>query len=283
MGRENHPITDEPDKDKHRRNPKFTGKLEQSTICPPFYYTFRNKEKPFPIALRTRTRDKISNLKNAISADSKELSVYVTHNSVGENTHHLVMLKKKTNDPKYRRGMTLTRNKKPSNAVSNGKHFEYPFTFFEKVQTKSSLENKFNKKPQIAVSGTRHTVTTDKNKILHRKLISNPIPFQATATPTKRINTRLTITTDKPSCSKTTETTCGYRRKKPPRPENTESSSNWLKRKDQPRIKRGRFTGRDKLAGKPMDLELSMVSEDDFQCYNTSEGKPVHISLNDEL
>ena len=90
--------------------------------------------------------------------------------------------------------------------------------------------------------------------------------------------------TEKPSCSKTAETTCGYRRKEPPRPENTESSADWLKRKEQPRNERGEFNSPDKSAGKPMDFDLSMVSEDDdFQCYNTSEGKPVHTSLDGEL
>ena len=33
-----------------------------------------------------------------------------------------------------------------------------------------------------------------------------------------------------------------------------------------------------------MDLDLSMVSdENDFQCYNTSEGKPVLVNVEDEL
>ena len=33
-----------------------------------------------------------------------------------------------------------------------------------------------------------------------------------------------------------------------------------------------------------MDLDLSMVSDgDDFQCFNTSEGKPVHTNVEDEL
>ena len=32
-----------------------------------------------------------------------------------------------------------------------------------------------------------------------------------------------------------------------------------------------------------MDLDLSMVSDDEFQCYNTSEGKPVHANVDDEL
>ena len=33
-----------------------------------------------------------------------------------------------------------------------------------------------------------------------------------------------------------------------------------------------------------MDRELSMVSDDDdFQCYNTGEGKPVHTNIDDDL
>ena len=32
-----------------------------------------------------------------------------------------------------------------------------------------------------------------------------------------------------------------------------------------------------------MKLDLSMLSDDDFQCYNTSEGKAVHTNLDDEL
>ena len=32
-----------------------------------------------------------------------------------------------------------------------------------------------------------------------------------------------------------------------------------------------------------MELDLSMVSDDDFQCYNTSEEKPVHNNPGDEL
>ena len=32
-----------------------------------------------------------------------------------------------------------------------------------------------------------------------------------------------------------------------------------------------------------MNLDLSIVSDDEFQCYNTSEGKLVHTNLDDEL
>ena len=179
--------------------------------------------------------------------------------------------------------MTFTQKQKLSNTVSNEKKTNYLFTFFKKTHTKCSLGSKFKNKPLIAVSGTKHTVTTDKNKILHRKLISNPIPFQATTTPTKRINTRLTATAEKPTCSKTVENACIYRRKEAPKPENTESNADWLKRKDQPHNGRGQFTSPDKSVGKPMDLDLSMVSDDDFQFNNTSEGKAVHANIDDEL
>ena len=241
------------------------------------------KKTPFELHFGREPGTKLSNLKNAISVDSKDLSVYITRNSADEITDHLVMSKKKTNDPKYRRGMTFTQKQKQLNTVSNEKNTNYPFTFLEKARTKCSLRSKFKNKPLIAVSGTKHTVTTDKNKILHRKLISNPIPFQATATPTKRISTRLTTTADKPSSSKTTENICAYRRKETPKPENTESSADWLRRKEQPRNERGQFTCPDKLTGKPQDLDLSMVSDDEFQCYNTSEGNPVHTNVDDEL
>ena len=241
------------------------------------------KKTPFELHFGREAGTKLSNLKNAISVNSKDLSVYITRNSAGEITDHLVMSKKKTNDPKYRRGMTFTQKQKPSNTVNKEKNTNYPFTFFGKTHTKCSLGSKFKNKPLIAVSGTKHTVTTDKNKILHRKLMSNPIPFQATTTPTKGINTRLTATAEKPTCSKTVENVCLYRRKEATKQENTESSADWLKRKDQPCNERDQFTSSDKSVGKPMDLDLSMVSGDEFQCYNTSEGKPIHANIDNEL
>ena len=242
------------------------------------------KKTPFEQHFGRKPRTKLSNLKNAISVDSKELSVYITRNSTDEITDHLVTSKKKKNDPKYRRRMTFTQNKKPSNTVSNGKNHNFPFTFYEKAHTKNSLGSKFENKPQIAIPGKKHTITTDKNKTIHRKLISNPIPFQNTATPTKRIKTRQS--TEQPSCSKTNEdgtTTCSYRRKEPPRPENTENSSDWLKRKNSQETKKDNSPAQRNQRGKPMELDLSIVSDDEFQCYNTSEGKPVHTNLDDEL
>ena len=39
------------------------------------------------------------------------------------------------------------------------------------------LDSKFKNKIQTTVSGTKHAVATDKNKIIHQKLISNPLRF----------------------------------------------------------------------------------------------------------
>ena len=114
-------------------------------------------------------------MKNTVSVDSKELSVYITCKSAGKITDYLVMLKKKTTDPKYRRGMTFTQNKKPTNTSSMEKKTNYPFTFFGKTQEKRSFGSKLENKPQTAISGTKHTVTTDKNKIIHRKFFFLPV------------------------------------------------------------------------------------------------------------
>ena len=62
---------------------------------------------------------------------------------------------------------------KKKNSVS-----EYPFNFVEKNHNRKSLEGRFQKKIQTAVTGTEHTVTTESGKLIHRKHISGPIVFQ---------------------------------------------------------------------------------------------------------
>ena len=32
-----------------------------------------------------------------------------------------------------------------------------------------------------------------------------------------------------------------------------------------------------------MDLKLSIVSDEEFECYNKSQGKPIHTNIDDEL
>ena len=54
------------------------------------------KKNLFELPFGRKPWTKMSNLKNAIWVDSKDLSVYITRNSAGEITDHLVMSKKKT-------------------------------------------------------------------------------------------------------------------------------------------------------------------------------------------
>ena len=76
---------------------------------------------------------------------------------------------------------------KKKNSVSN-----YPFKFFEKNHNKKSLEGRFQKHLQTAVKGTEHTVTTDTGKIIHRKIISDPIIFQKERKTTPKIGDTIT-------------------------------------------------------------------------------------------
>ena len=69
-------------------------------------------------------------------------------------------------------------------------------------------------------------------------------------------------------------TTGDYRRKEHPRPEKKEKSADWLKRKEQTRNERGQSTSTEKLGEKPMDLDLSFVSEEEDQCYNKINSNP---------
>ena len=60
--------------------------------------------------------------------------------------------------------------KKNDKGVSN-----YPFLFLEKKHQKSKFESAYMDKPNIAVSGTKHTVTTPNGRIIHKKCISKPL------------------------------------------------------------------------------------------------------------
>ena len=61
--------------------------------------------------------------------------------------------------------------KKNAKGVGN-----YPFLFLEKKHQSNKFESVYSDKPQLAVSGTKHTVITPNGRILHRKMISKPIP-----------------------------------------------------------------------------------------------------------
>ena len=52
----------------------------------------------------------------------------------------------------------------------------FPYKFLEKKQNKNKFEGGYQSEPQTAIAGPKHTITTDTNKILHRKLVSKPLP-----------------------------------------------------------------------------------------------------------
>ena len=63
------------------------------------------------------------------AVDSKDLSVYITRNSTGQITDHLVMSKKKIAEPRYKRGMTFSQTKKTDQCANNnntGKEAQHP-------------------------------------------------------------------------------------------------------------------------------------------------------------
>ena len=56
-----------------------------------------------------------------------------------------------------------------------------------------------------------------------------------------------------------------------------------MKKKDQPRNNKGQFAS-DKNNDKEADLNLSIISDEDvFDCYNKSEGKPIHTNMDHEI
>ena len=46
----------------------------------------------------------------------------------------------------------------------------------KKKRNKNKFESEYDTNPQIAVAGTKHTITTDTNKVIHKKRISKPLP-----------------------------------------------------------------------------------------------------------
>ena len=51
----------------------------------------------------------------------------------------------------------------------------YPFKFLERNPNAKSFDSKYKENVQTAINGTDHTITTQDNRIIHRKLISNPL------------------------------------------------------------------------------------------------------------
>ena len=120
----------------------------------------RLKKSAFELHFGRKPNTEISNLlgnnsNNCISAHPDTLQVYSFTNS--ELTADILPMKQS-------RRSTI-------NPVSK----EYPFQFLEKNHSKGKFDSKYQQKVQTAISGTNHTVTTQDNRIIHRKLISKPL------------------------------------------------------------------------------------------------------------
>ena len=103
-----------------------------------------------------------------VSAEEKpKISTYVSRDEEGDVTNYLVKAKTKAKEK------AVNKLPKKKNWVS-----KFPSKLVEKHYNRKSLEGKFQKKIQTAVSGTELTVTTESGKVIHRKHISEPILFQ---------------------------------------------------------------------------------------------------------
>ena len=69
---------------------------------------------------------------------------------------------------------------KPPRKLNEDVSNTFPYIFLEKKVIKNKLESAYDTKPQKAVAGTKHTITTDENQIIHRKRVSKSLksPFQ---------------------------------------------------------------------------------------------------------
>ena len=137
------------------------------------------KKTPFEIHHGRKPRTELTNIVKdgkTFLSDWSELSIsapirpkipiYVGRDGEGEITNHIIMARNKTEEKKQAEG---PKSPKKKNSVS------YPFKFREKNHNKKSLEGKFQKKIQTAISGTENTVKTDTGKTISRKFISGPL------------------------------------------------------------------------------------------------------------
>ena len=91
----------------------------------------QTKKSLFEANSRRARSTELSNLKIAISEDSKDSQYSFPGISAVKFTDHLVMSKKKTVEPKFRRRKTFSQTKQPTSSVSMNK-YSYPFKFYKK-------------------------------------------------------------------------------------------------------------------------------------------------------
>ena len=120
------------------------------------------KESPFKRHYGRKPRTELTNYLNLptddndiISAQLETLQVYSFNNGRGG----------------YDQLIMKTPRKLKSDVSNN-----FQYKFLEKRHNKNKFESEYQTKPKTAVAGTKHAITTNTNKKLHRKLVSKPLP-----------------------------------------------------------------------------------------------------------
>ena len=119
------------------------------------------KETPFERHYGRKPRTELNNClevspnhkTNVVSAKPDTLHVYSFSNNEG-----------------HRDQLVMKAPRKLEEDVSK----KFPYLVLEKKVNKNKIESDYETKPQLAVAGTKHTITTDTNKIKHRKRVSKP-------------------------------------------------------------------------------------------------------------
>ena len=122
----------------------------------------KTKETPFERHYGRKPRTELTSYLNLptdkndyVSAQSETLQLYSFNNGRGG----------------YDQLIMKTPRKRKCDVSNN-----LPYKFLEKKQNKNKLESEYDTNPQIAVAETKHTITTDTNKIIHKKRISKLLP-----------------------------------------------------------------------------------------------------------
>ena len=161
----------------------------------------------------------LSNWKDiCVSENPEQLPVYITRDINGNVSDHIVMAKKRDTTEQPEQSPRRRQNQ------ASVKKNKFPYFFVEKNHQKKSFQSKFKNKIQKAISETKHTVLTDKNRRVHKNQISNPITVQDTEKQTLKFQ----------SSRRKSNAATSVSPKRRPTPNNeTGTPSKWIQKRDE--------------------------------------------------
>ena len=142
----------------------------------PFELHHGRKPRTKIINLTNKQTSLLSDWKTLCNLENPErLPVYITRDKEGNISDYLVMAAKKTEPEKPKTGTPTLKRKTTRLSVNENK---FPYYFVERNHQKKSFESKYKPKLQKAVSETKHTVLTEKNRRVHKNQITGPVQIQ---------------------------------------------------------------------------------------------------------